>query len=138
MTIKVLKTTIRGRSFTGGRRREYNAKPRVYVWPQETIIENLMERRNRPVKLFRYLATRALESEGLTRVKLRWSQTAGCSCGCSPGFILDDFSFARPADEINKDILRMRFDVSVDVGTPEVVSAPEVDDSYVKMATTGF
>jgi phage/plasmid-associated DNA primase len=55
----------------------------------ESIMENLMNRRSRPINVYRKLAYQALEQIGYTKedVKLNWSQYAGCSCPCSPGFI---------------------------------------------------
>jgi hypothetical protein len=66
-----------------------NARPRVYVWAKdENVLDNLANRRNRPVALYREAAGKALSLAGVTYTKLRWSQQAGCPCGCSPGFVL--------------------------------------------------
>ena len=63
----------------------------VYVHPKgETILDNLMNRRNRPIKLFRQHAVEALAARKITYSKLSWNQRAGCPCGCSPGFIAED------------------------------------------------
>jgi hypothetical protein len=73
--------------------REYQARTKVYVWEQESVIENLINRRKRPTALYRTAAFRALAQLGhvdIADVKLYWSRTAGCSCGCSPAFILTD------------------------------------------------
>ena len=77
--------------------REYSQKTRFYVWPKgETVIEGLFNRRDRPTGLFREIAMEAwrkLEPEIKKErsyaklTGLRWSRKAGCSCGCSPGFI---------------------------------------------------
>lgn len=72
-------------------------KPRIFIFPPEyTAIENLFNRRNRPYQEWRKFIPKALrmisKKEKLSipsDVKARWSQKAGCSCGCSPGFILD-------------------------------------------------
>ena len=67
-----------------------NKKTRVYFNIQdETILENLMNRKSRPIKLFRALLPEVYKKLGVDS-KARWSQYAGCSCPCSPGFILDD------------------------------------------------
>ena len=67
-----------------------NKKTRVYFNIQdETILENLQRRRLRPIKLFRALLPEVYKKLGVDS-KARWSQYAGCSCPCSPGFILDD------------------------------------------------
>lgn len=89
--------------------REYRAYARIYVHPAgETILENLVERRNRPTALYRELMPEILRRAGLPAdTKVTWSQHAGCSmCPCSPGFIVKDHS---------------RFDVWVDVA-PETTT----------------
>lgn len=84
--------------------REYSSKPRAYVFPKgETIMENFfVGRRNRPIDLYRSdilpavaeeLARYARENAYGALVeaesfKFSWSQKAGCSCGCSPAFIV--------------------------------------------------
>lgn len=71
-----------------------NRKARVYAWPKdETILENFFEgRHNRPhrelQRQIRAVVDAALIVEGLNPQKWAWSQTAGCSCPCSPGWIL--------------------------------------------------
>jgi len=87
MIVKDLKLRKRGWELTY---RERNSKPRLYVdITDESIMENLMNRRSRPINVYRKLAYQALEQIGYTKedVKLNWSQYAGCSCPCSPGFI---------------------------------------------------
>jgi hypothetical protein len=65
-------------------------KARVYFNIQdETVLENLQHRRSRPIKLFRALLPEVYKKLGVDS-RARWSQYAGCSCPCSPGFILDD------------------------------------------------
>lgn len=63
---------------------------RVYVWLPETVLENLENRRNRDVKTLRAVALQGLQQHGFSvdLSDLRWSQKAGCGCGCSPGFVL--------------------------------------------------
>lgn len=72
--------------------REYSKAPRVYVWPEgETILDNLANRKTRPYNEFRKLVEQpALAALGLDSKthRLAWSQYAGCSCPCSPGFIV--------------------------------------------------
>ena len=63
-------------------------KARVYVWPQgENVIENLKNRRSRPYHEWWRLLHPLFEEYGIDPQKVRWSQKAGCSCGCSPGFV---------------------------------------------------
>lgn len=85
------------------RRLNSRSKTRIFVWPKgETIRENLMNRRERPAKLWKPVALKAAAAMGLTKSSLMWSQKAGCSCGCSPGFIVKgDF---RPGFDIHVDV----------------------------------
>ncbi len=74
--------------------KKYYHKSRVSIFPEgETLLENLQNRRSRPFKAYRKLVEQTLDSLGADRSKLdiKWSQKAGCSCGCSPGFIIDGF-----------------------------------------------
>lgn len=92
MNLKIAAVNLRPveNRFRGGRR----VKSRVYVWPQgESLIDNLVNRRSRPINDFRSAAYRALSGMGvdLTKVDMKWSQKAGCGCGCSPGFVIDGF-----------------------------------------------
>ena len=64
----------------------------AFVWPEgETIMQNLMNRRSRPIKQFRQSVEQAFDAIGVNRnnITIKWSQKAGCQCGCSPGFIID-------------------------------------------------
>lgn len=65
-------------------------KTRVYIFIDgENIMENLAKRRMRPYNVWKKevlpLVLKKLNLEGW---KASWSQKAGCSCGCSPGFFL--------------------------------------------------
>lgn len=69
---------------------EMSAAPRMYVSvTDETIMDNLANRKRRPYNVYKTL----IHSSGLNKVlnlsKLSWSQHAGCTCNCSPGFILN-------------------------------------------------
>lgn len=105
--LKITKTEIRNRRIASGTWREYTAKPRVYIFPKgEKIIENLfVGRHNRPTDVYkrevvpaikqaivdREMATKAEDDTKVLTVdmvEMRWSQKAGCSCGCSPGYIV--------------------------------------------------
>lgn len=91
--------------------REFTKAPRVYVsLCDESIFENLMNRRNRPTKVYRALASSVLKEKGIFVKKMRWSQYAGCTCPCSPGFILDDFEFDKGS------INNFNFDVFISAG----------------------
>ena len=85
-------------------------KARVYVWVNdESIAENLMNRRNRPVTEYRKIAKEVLQEMEIGG-KINWSQKAGCSCPCSPGFILheSDSKYAKG------------YDISIEVNAPEL------------------
>jgi hypothetical protein len=66
-------------------------KVRLYVSPEdESFAENFVYRTTRPWRLYRKALPMILKHFGLPETtKASWSQHAGCSCPCSPGFILD-------------------------------------------------
>jgi hypothetical protein len=72
---------------------EMDKKARIYIFPEgEGIYENLMNRCQRPHTTYRKEVIPSVLAEmGLpANTKVRWSQYAGCSCPCSPGFVIDD------------------------------------------------
>lgn len=76
---------------------DYSAKikkSRVYLSVEdEGLLDNLNNRVNRPVVLWKEIALKGLREIGLTEEViggLKWSQYAGCSCPCSPGFIIKE------------------------------------------------
>jgi hypothetical protein len=87
----VTNARIRTRSSSNLNAREYKRAPRVYVFPQnESILEQFIGRRSRPHTEWRGLLNDVLRSLDVQNVQeIRWSQYAGCSCPCSPGFILN-------------------------------------------------
>lgn len=76
--------------------RERTSHTRVYFHHDETLLQNLRDRRSRPHRYYRTLLPQVfaevLRQEGWTwdlgAVDVAWSQKAGCRCGCSPGFIV--------------------------------------------------
>lgn len=88
-------------------------KSRVYVWVEdEGVLDNLNNRVNRPVVLWKEIALKGLREIGLTEEftgGLKWSQYAGCSCPCSPGFI------------IKENVMGYDFHISVKSNAPEAV-----------------
>lgn len=65
-------------------------KSRVYVDVlNETLLENFAARTSRPYIEWKPFVLEGLASLGIGNAKLRWSQKAGCSCPCSPGFFID-------------------------------------------------
>ena len=61
----------------------------------ETLLENLFDRRRRPYNLYKKIVVPAVIAEfkakGITVDGFAWSQYAGCSCPCSPGFRFANF-----------------------------------------------
>lgn len=107
-TVEVVKVDTQPKDFSRGSyssgryfsRRPDPVRARLYVWPEnESVLENLVVGRfTRPVKLLRAALPAILEATGLpAKTKARWSQYAGCSCPCSPGFVLD----AKPGFDIH-------------------------------------
>ena len=68
-----------------------NKLSRVYIDVEdETILEHLENRRSRPYTLYKkHIMPKVLELLGLPEdTEVYWSQYAGCSCPCSPGFVI--------------------------------------------------
>ena len=66
------------------------SRRRVFVSLQgETILENFMGgRHNNPVDMLRPVVKAYLLGRGIPVKGMVWSQKAGCSCPCSPGFVV--------------------------------------------------
>jgi hypothetical protein len=90
MDIQIVKAEVRNNRY-----KESNKKGRLYFFiERESVLNNLMDRRSRPYNEYRKKISDALQIAGVSKEhaeevakKAGWSQTAGCSCGCSPGFI---------------------------------------------------
>jgi len=84
--------TISRRSMAQVSSREYFKKPRVYVSTDEAfdLAEDLVNRTRRPYTAWRKSVQRLFMELGVPvdLDGMRWSQYAGCSCPCSPGFVL--------------------------------------------------
>jgi hypothetical protein len=65
-------------------------KVRIYFSVEgENVLQNLVLRQSRPNKLYRKFLPEVLEKMGFaTGTKAYWDQHAGCSCPCSPGFVV--------------------------------------------------
>ena len=87
--MKVIETTENKRSWKLTWR-ERVSKSRLYVSvDDENMAENFAFRWDRPWTEYRKLMPEILQRLGLPEdTKYNWSQKAGCSCGCSPGFVL--------------------------------------------------
>ena len=92
--------------------KDYQKAPRLYFWFEgETVLDHLVNRRSEPYTLIRKLLPDLFKSIGLDLVKKpQWSQYAGCSCPCSPGFILKDASFNVNGECFSK------FDIFITIG----------------------
>lgn len=99
--------------------REYNEAPRLYVSvADETILENLENRRRRPYNVYKKMIAASGINAVLNLESLRWSQNAGCTmCPCSPGFIASKQRVAVGATEF------VNFDVWV-----KLDGAPSIDE----------
>lgn len=74
---------------------------RIYIGVStETWKDNLINRRNRNIKMYKeeiipqvleYLNKNGYPALNAHNFKPKWSQKAGCDCGCSPGFIVDNW-----------------------------------------------
>jgi hypothetical protein len=111
------------------RDRDYTKAPRMYVSMSaagETVLDNLLNRKRRPYNIYKTL----IHSSGIGSVldlsKLSWSQHAGCSCPCSPGFVLN-----RQYPEIEGDVYAY-FDVWVTLH-----GAPSVDERKAPRVLVG-
>ena len=72
-------------------------RTRIYVFPKgETVLANLENRHQRPYNVYRKEVIPAvLEHLGTPDAKVSWSQRAGCSCPCSPGFVIKEGDWGR-------------------------------------------
>lgn len=71
-----------------GTMQDWRKGTRVYIDEVgETVLDNLERRMGRPKDAYREAIVQALKILGIEG-RVRWSQYAGCSCPCSPGFIL--------------------------------------------------
>jgi len=91
--------TLRPKSGASGKDNaaSFYHRPRVYVSPEgESVLENYMTgRHTRPYTAYKQEVLPQLWRKlGLGSashpIKAGWSQKAGCSCGCSPGFIVKE------------------------------------------------
>lgn len=91
--MNIKKITLRPCTGATTRKSYKRHRPRIYVWlDSETIIQNMQDRRDRPYTVYKKEVLPALfRLLGIAPVEVRWSQKAGCSCPCSPGFIVPNY-----------------------------------------------
>lgn len=86
-------TLIARRYYADMRSSEWNAAPRLYVSVNSgadfDVMESLMNRKRRPYNIYKTMIHSSSLKDIVNLDKLSWSQYAGCSCPCSPGFILN-------------------------------------------------
>lgn len=105
----------------------YSQSPRMYVSvSDETVLDNLVNRKRRPYNVYKTLIHSSGISEVLNLNELRWSQRAGCTCPCSPGFVL-----GRQSMQIGEKSFH-HFDVWV-----TLESAPSVDERKAPRVLAG-
>lgn len=77
-------------------RNERDSKPRIFVFTKDADTRSVIENAGyTPNYVYRRaeVVKAGLLALGLSEnTKVSWSRTAGCSCGCSPGFIVDTLS----------------------------------------------
>ena len=112
--IKVLELVTQQRNSSQPPKRYYT-KPRVYLslrMPEKTefnaIDDLLLRRLHNPQKL-KPVIVEELKKHGIVINKIRWSRYAGCSCPCSPGFILEDIGMLNAGNPSNG-FAGLRFD----------------------------
>ena len=134
--IKVVKTERRqasrwdkyARRWNGEERRYVTRKSRLYVWPSDwDVMEDFAGGRfANPVKAFRLALPEIYRQLGIPEgTKAVWNQYAGCSCPCSPGFVLDYPEDGDPVDfaavvepfepEINDKVIERRQALGLEV-----------------------
>lgn len=92
-TINVKEFTVRERKYDWRNRRRLDStwgESVVYFSIEdETVLENFINRRNRPYTEWKKIAKKVLTEKGVKFEKLAWNKHAGCAmCPCSPGFVV--------------------------------------------------
>lgn len=104
MNIEVTNLTKLDRHYTN--HREYNKAPRIFIslkYPTKdvSVHQYLDDRRSITPKEIRPFVIEELKKNGIHPIEMRWSRKAGCRCGCSPGFILNDFGILNAGNPSN-------------------------------------
>ena len=66
----------------------YKTSRLYFDYKGETVMDDLQNRRSRPADLLKVLLPEIFKHYNINPKHAKWSQYAGCSCPCSPGFIL--------------------------------------------------
>jgi hypothetical protein len=106
----------------------------IYFFQQgETILDNLENRRNRPVKVYRQVLDAVMEACDMKFVGPKdhydcgWSQKAGCNCGCSPAFIFKNPSWESEYTDIFVDFTFEKVDEKKDEVLEQMKAAGWID-----------
>lgn len=109
---------------------EYDEETRIYFSHRgENMAENFLNRRARPITIYKSYIGPVLEALGLpVNTKVRWSSKAGCKmCPCSPGFIVT-------GDRNHRDVW-----VTLSDDAPRVKDDAEIDPARVEaLLSTGM
>ena len=120
--------TIIPRSYHYGYKNDYFKAPRMYVTvADETIFDNLANRKRRPYNVYKTLIHSSDLKNVLDISKLSWSQSAGCSCPCSPGFVLNPQTLMIDGDAVT------RFDIWL-----TLENAPSVNETKPARVLAGL
>ena len=102
LEITLLNTKIIPRTRANNRSyASYHSKPKLHIFIKDwNVLEDLQGGRwNKPHNAFKQqVLSDALKQAGLNPeiITATWNQKAGCSCGCSPGFILSSIDKNNP------------------------------------------
>ena len=81
----------------------------IHFWPRgESVVDNLVNRRSRPYTEYRRLLPSVYAAVGVkdpNSLTARWSQKAGCACGCSPGFIVEGYDAQLYRSDVHVDVI---------------------------------
>jgi hypothetical protein len=92
--MKIVKAEVNSVKVKRGRQGRQPNLGRIYWWfENESVLDHLVNRRNEPYNVVRPLVKQWLKDNGHEFTKLRFSQYAGCTCPCSPGFIVEGCLF---------------------------------------------
>ena len=108
--MKIKKCELREESVGATSYREHQRAKKTKMYfhmTGETVLEDLTNRRERPMKEFRKHFKEVFQKIGIpeaANLKWSWSQYAGCTCPCSPGFVLKEYNKALAFKTIYVDV----------------------------------
>jgi len=97
--MKVANVMSKSYAETGDKHPMYKRMRVHFSFDRESILDDFTNRRSRPHNELRKLLPEIFAQAGVHPDAIescirqsRWSQKAGCSCGCSPGFIVENLA----------------------------------------------